>query len=474
MGIARRCPIRAGIEDSRLKLSQDDPSALHLEAEALVPTHGRILSLAWPIILANATVPLLGLADTAVIGRNGNATELASIALGALIFNFLYWGCGFLRMGTTGLTAQAAGERNEAEVRATLMRALCVGAAIGFIAILGQQGIIEFSLALLSAEDNAEQIASQYIGLRIWGVPASLCIFAVMGAFIGLGRSDLLLKVQLFLNGLNIVLDVLFAGVFGWGVAGIAIGTAVAEWCALGLAVFLAMRLFRARHSDQSVFFEWSRVMDREQLLRSVSVNRDILLRTLFLLFGFAWFTNEAAQFGNIMLAANHVLLQFITFSAYVLDGYANATEPLVGRALGARSRKLFDVAVRRSMDLAAVSAIVLALGILVFGPAAIGMLTDIAPVRKVALEFLPYGAAYILCAFAAYQFDGIFIGATQTRDMRNASLLSLLCFMAAWWWLTPRWGNHGLWIAMIIYVIARAGALMIYFPKLRARLPLR
>lgn len=435
-----------------------------------LPSHRRIFSLAWPIILANCTVPLLGLADTAVIGRSGDARALAAIALGALIFNFIYWGCGFLRMGTTGLSAQAAGEGNEAELRATLMRALIIGAAIGIIGVASQHWIIQFSLGLLSADEGAEAIAAQYIAIRIWGAPASLATFAIMGAFIGLARSDLLLKVQLLLNGLNIVLDVLFAGFLGWGVQGIALGTALAEWTALLLALFLAVRLFQQRREDGLVLFEWPRIFRRHALLRSFSVNRDIFLRTLLMLFGFGWFTNEAAQFGNVTLGANHVLLQFITFSAYLLDGYANATEPLIGNAVGARNVRLFDLAVRRSMTLAGATALVLAMLIYGLGPSGILLLTDIEAVRELARTFLPYSAAYVLLAFGAFQLDGIFIGATQTRDMRNASVISLGAFLLASWLLTPRWGNHGLWLAMIIYVVARAAALMIYFPRLRAR----
>ncbi len=444
---------------------------MNISAEGQPPGYGRIFSLAWPIMLANCSVPILGLVDTAVIGHTSDARALAAIALGALIFNFIYWGCGFLRMGTTGLTAQAVGEGDEPEVRATLMRGLLIATGLGLFAILAQSGIIWFSLGVLSADVGAESLAAQYLGIRIWGAPASLAMYAVMGAFIGLGRSDLLLKVQLFLNSLNILLDLLFAGVFAWGVSGIALGTAIAEWSALILALSLAVRLFRQRHTDQASFLEWPRILRKQALRRSFTVNRDIFLRTLFLLFGFAWFTNEAAQYGNVMLAANHVLIQFITFSAYLLDGYANATEPLVGNAVGARNKALFDTVVRRSVSLAGFTAITLSAVILLGGSFGIQALTDIPEVRLAAEAFLPYCVAYVLCAFAAFQLDGIFIGATQTQAMRNASFISLLAFLLAWFVLTRIWGNHGLWMAMIIFVVARALALMCFYPGLRARL---
>lgn len=436
-----------------------------------IPSRLQVFHLAWPIMLANCAVPLLGLADTAVIGHTGTPAQLGAIALGSLVFNFIYWGFGFLRMGTTGFVAQASGAGDELEVRTAVLRSLCLGFGIGILLILLQHPLAHLALSLLGGTSEVESLTKDYFSLRIWGAPASLAIFAIIGGFIGLGRSDLLLRTQLFLNGLNIILDILFAGVLGWGVTGIALGTVLAEWISLAWVLTLALRLFRERRTDQDSCFPWQRIFDREKLLRTLSANRDIMIRTLFMLFGFAWFTNESAHYGDILLAANHVLLQLITFSAFVLDGFAHAAEPLVGRAVGRRDRQLFDTAVTRTTELAAVTALLLASIAFLFGLSIVNGLTDLAAVRDQGAIYLPYAAIYILLSFAAFQLDGIFIGATCGRELRNASVLALGIFLIAWWPLAMQFENHGLWAAMIIYVVARAAMLAIYLPGLRRTL---
>jgi MATE family, multidrug efflux pump len=429
--------------------------------------HAAIWHRAWPIILANAAVPLLGLADTAVIGNLGNLAQLGAIAFGAMIFSFIYWSFGFLRMGTTGFTAQAAGARDEAEVRATLGRALLVSAALGIGIIALQWPLAGLALTLLDGSTEVESITRNYFAVRIWGAPATLSIFALTGCLIGLGRSRQLLLVQVFLNGLNIALDVLFAGVLGWGAEGIALGTVLAEWATVCLACGLVFTLLRQRQSDGEPFWPWPRILNSEKMLRLMAANTDILIRTLLLLFAFGWFTNQSARFGDAVLGANHILLQLVSFSAFFLDGYAFVAEALVGEALGAGRRRDLSNAVHRSTELAAATAVVLALLILCFGNQAIGALTDIAAVRSAAADALPAAALYVLLSFAAFQLDGIFIGATRTREMRNASFVSIIAYMLAWSWLTPLFGNGGLWGAFIIFVCARALALAAYYPRL-------
>ena len=424
--------------------------------------------MAWPIVLANSAVPLLGLVDTAVIGNTGNVAELGAIALGALVFNFVYWSFAFLRMGTTGFVAQAAGAQDEPEVRATLGRALLLAASIGVGLIALQVPIERLSLALLDASPEVESLTGSYFYIRIWGAPASLGTFAILGTFVGLGRSGRILQTQLVLNGINITLDVVFAGVLGWGVEGIAWGTAIAEWTTLGFALHLVRGTLRKRHHDSEPFWPRDRILDRRKMTRTLGANVDIMVRTLFLLFGFAWFTNQGARFGNEVLAANHVLLQLIAASAYLLDGYAYATESLIGQAIGARQRQVFDAAVRTSTNLAAVSAAVLAAAVILFGPVAINTLTDLDEVRSVAVTFLPWATLYILVSFGAFQLDGIFIGATATKHMRNASVLSFAVFLLLCLPLVRSSGNLGLWIAWVAYVVARALTLIAGFPALR------
>jgi MATE family multidrug resistance protein len=419
--------------------------------------------------VANSAVPLLGLVDTAVIGNTGSVADLGAVALGAIVFSFVYWTFGFLRMGTTGFTAQASGAGDTAEVRATLGRALLLGVGIGVVLLLVQGPTITLALALLGATPEVEGLTRSYFVLRIWGAPAALGTFALLGTFVGLGQTRYLLATQLTLNGLNIILDIIFAGVLGWGVEGIAMGTAVSEWVTFGLALVLASGLLRRDRTDDEPFWPLERIRDRARLRKTVGANADIMVRTLFLLLGFAWFTNQGAGFGDEILAANHILLQIVTLSAYLLDGYAHATEILVGRAVGASSRRAFDLAVRAATELAAISALGLALGALFLGRFLVIRLTDLEAVRTIAMDFLPWSAAYVAVSFAAFQLDGIFIGATGTRGMRNASVASCVAFIGATYLTVPLWGNTGLWLAFLGYVVARAVALSAYYPGLRA-----
>jgi MATE family multidrug resistance protein len=430
-----------------------------------------VLALAWPIVLANSAVPLLGLVDTAVIGNTGTVQGLGAIALGAIIFNFAYWSFGFLRMGTTGFTAQASGAGDEPEVRATLVRALLLAAGIGLLLVALQRPIIDVALMLLGATPEVETLTRDYFIVRIWGAPASLGTFVLLGTFVGLGHTGLLLRTQLVLNALNIVLDVLFAGVLGWGVRGIALGTAIAEWTTLLMTLALTYRLVRERHVDGEPLWPWDRVMDVAKARKTLGANVDIMVRTLALLTGFAWFTSQGARFGDTMLAANHVLLQLVSASAYLLDGYAHATEVLVGRAVGARTRAAFDGAVRSASELAGATAIFLTVVVGAAGPWVIARLTAHEPVRDAAAAYLPYAAVYVLLSFVAFQLDGVFIGATRTRDMRNAGLLSLAVLLAASWVLIPTMANTGLWIAFVVYVVARGLTLLARMPALRGSL---
>lgn len=427
-----------------------------------------LLQKAWPIILANASVPLLGLVDTAVIGNVGSITDLGAIAFGALIFSFVYWSFGFLRMGTTGFTAQASGAGDQQEVRAVLGRALLIALCLGVVLILIQWPIGLAAFSLLDGSAPVEAVAQQYFDIRIWGAPATLATFALMGLLIGLGKSRTLLIVQLFLNGLNILLDVWFAGILGWGASGIALGTVIAEWTTVLLAGWLVYRTLNERKLLTEVFWPKAKIMDLSALLKTASANLDIMLRTLILVFSFAFFINQSAKFGDTVLASNHILLQLIAFSAFFLDGYAFVVEALVGGAIGAKRSDVFDLAVRRSTVLALITAILLALVIALVGDIAVMLMTDISSVRLAANQLLPFAALYVLFSFAAFQLDGIFIGASFTRQMRDAAALSIAVYFIAWWALSDQHGIQGLWGAMIIYVVARAVALLLFYPPLR------
>lgn len=426
-----------------------------------------IINRAWPIILANSASPLLGLTDTAVIGRTGTEVSLGAIALGSLIFSFVYWTFGFLRMGTTGLVAQANGSNNEIEVRATLARAALMGCAIGLLLILAQIPIFRLALAIISGSQAVETEASTYMELRIWGAPATLANYALLGALIGLGHSRTLLTIQVVLNAINIVLDILFAGYLGMGVAGIALGTMIAEWSAGILSFILILCILRKRHSDEAPFWPWDHIRDLRRLGRTMLIQLNIMIRTLCLLAGFGWFTQQGARLGDITLAANHILLQFISFSAFFLDGIAYASEALVGAAAGARQIDVFKTLVRKTAVMAGIVALALSAGVFLLGETLIHLLTALDPIRLATAQALPFAAVYILVSFVAFQLDGIYIGVTRTRDMRNAALASLAIYISIDWLLTDSWGNTGVWVAFIGFILARACTLGALYPRL-------
>ena len=433
----------------------------------------RVMGLAWPFILANAAVPLLGLVDTAVIGNFGSAQDLGAIAFGALIFSFVYWGFGFLRMGTTGFVAQAAGASDYREVRAVLGRSLLLAASLGCFLVALQLPVQWLAFTFLSGSDDVENIAAMYFSIRIWGAPATLIGFVGTGFLVGMGRSKTLLALQLFLNGLNIVLDILLAGFLGLGAAGIALGTVISEWCSVLLGAALLHKVLLEISPASETIWPLEKIFDRKKLAQSLSANLNIMIRTLLLVFSFAFFTNQGARFGDIALAANHILLQMISFSAFFLDGFAFAAEGLVGRAFGAGDPLQFMAAVKRTSVLAAVSAAVLAAIVLLVGADLIAGLTDLPAVRQAASNLTHLAAIYILLSVAAFQLDGIFIGASCTRQMCYGAIQSVLFFLLACWMLVPGFGIPGLWWAMIAYVVVRAAVLFRYFPQTLSKLHL-
>lgn len=427
----------------------------------------RIIRLAFPIILANASVPLLGLADTAAIGQTGTATDLGAIALATLIFNFVYWGFGFLRMGTTGFISQAMGANDPDEVHILLFRAILLGGAIGVLLILLQPFIGEFAIGLLNGSNEIKNLVRQYFYIRIWGAPATLISFALIGTFIGAGWTKHLMWVQLFLNGLNVLLNIIFVVGFGFGVKGIAVGTVIAEWVTLLLAAYLLLHKMKMNFSKERYFLLKDRIFNKQKLVNLFRVNGDIMIRTLALLSGFAWFANQGAAFGDPVLAANHVLLQFVSLSAFFLDGYAHVVEMLSGKAYGAKDLRSFKEQVRQSSILAGLTALLLATLIYSLGPYLIPLLTQDFQVQTLAIEHTFYAAIYISLSFAAFQLDGVFIGVTRSREMRNATILALLIFLFSAYFLVPEFNNSGLWISFIIFVVARALMLGYYYPKI-------
>lgn len=423
-----------------------------------LPTHRTVWRLAGPIILANLSVPLLGAVDTAVIGHLPDPAYLGGVAVGAVVFGFIYWGFGFLRMGTTGLVAQAAGAGRDDEARLVLLRALAIAAAFGIALWALQAPIFWTARTLFDTSAEVEAQAALYFRVRVWSAPAALANYALIGWFIGMRNTRAALVLQLWMNGLNIVLAVAFVIGLGWGVAGVATATMLSEYAAVAGALLLLHRRLRVPTGV--------RMFDRAQLLRLLTLNLDIFIRTLCLITAFALFTREGAGFGDTLLAANAVLMQFQHFLSFGLDGFAHAAEALVGTALGARNR----AALRATVRISAQWALIVAAGYVaiyaLLGAPIVALLTDIAEVRAAATEFLPWLVLSPLVSVWSFMLDGIFIGATRTRDMRNAMILSFAVYLAALVALKPLWGNHGLWAALMVFLAARGITLALLYPR--------
>jgi MATE family multidrug resistance protein len=430
-------------------------------------THRAILSIALPIMISNVSTPLLGVVDTGVVGQLPDPAYIGAAALGALIFNFVFWGFGFLRMGTTGLTAQALGAADAVEIRASLGRAVLLAVAIGAALIALRWPIRELAFALLEGSPRVEGLARGYFDLRIWAAPATLLNYALLGWFIGLGRARMALALQLVLNLTNIALDAIFVLALGMGVQGVALGTLLAEATAAAVGLAIA-----ARHlSRLGGRWDLSRLKAGERLARTLTVNADIMIRSLALIVAFAWFMAQGAKHGDTILAVNAVLMHFVAVGAYFLDGLAFAAEALVGRAMGAADRATLRAAARLSTAWAAGVALILSLIFTLLGPAIVDLLSVDATVRAAARTYLPWAMLAPLVGVWSYQLDGIFIGATRTAQMRNAMLVSLAIFFAAWWVLA-RFGNHGLWGALFVLYAARAATLYYCFPGLVRSVP--
>jgi MATE family multidrug resistance protein len=317
------------------------------------------------------------------------------------------------------------------------------------------------------ASPEEEALANAYFQARIWGAPASLSSLAAMGVLIGRGQSKNLLLIQLLVNGLNVVLDVLFVTVLDWGAQGVGWGTAIAEWCGALLAVAMVLRLLKLRF--QGGLFV--RVFETESLRATLRANADVMIRTFAMILGFSYFADQGARFGTATLAANHILLQFVSLSAFFLDGFAHVAETLVGAAKGRRSLLDFDASVKRTSELAISFALILGAGAALLGPAAVDLLTDIEEVRTLAKSWLPPVVVYVCCSVVAFQLDGIFIGTTSTRPLRNASIFSVAGFWLISLVLIP-WGkSEGLWWSFVGYVVLRGASLSVMFLFLRQSL---
>ncbi|MEM7723420.1 MAG: MATE family efflux transporter [Pseudomonadota bacterium] len=425
-------------------------------------SHKRVLKIAVPVVISNATVPLLGVVDTGVVGQLGDAAAIGAVGIGAVILTSIYWAFGFLRMGTVGLVAQAIGARDEGEVAALLTRVLMIGAGAGLVLIVAQVPIFWFALWLSPASAEVEGLAQAYLGIRIFSAPAAIAIYGITGWLIAQERTGAVLALQLFQNGLNIVLSVVFVLGLEAGVPGVAWATFIAEWAGLALGLWLCRAAFGV-----PAWRDWGRVFEAAKLWNMAAVNTDILIRSVLLLAGFTSFIFLGSDFGDVTLAANQVLIQFMYVTAYAMDGFAFAAEALVGNAMGAKARDRLRRAAVMTSTWGLVICVAMSAGFAVFGGAAIDLMTTAEEVREAARGYLVWMVLAPLIGCASWMLDGIFIGATRTKDMRNMMAVSFAIYVGLCVVLLPLFGNHGLWLALLGFFAARGVTLALRYPAL-------
>lgn len=422
-----------------------------------------LLNLSLPVMLSNAMIPIVGMVDTAVMGRMGSPEWIAATAVGALLFSSIYWLFGFLRMGTGGLVAQAFGAGDNTEAGRVTVRALLIASALGLMLILLQKPILSLGLAALADAQDWKTLTRQYFSVRILAAPASLMLFVIMGTLIGLQQMRRLLLLQGTLTLLNVTLTIALFNMSDLHIVGVAIATLTSEYLTLALGLWLLRPIIRNALRQGSVR-DW--LMDSTACLRFFRISGDLFIRTLCLIAAVYWMTVLGSRLGVAVLAVNSVLMHLVSLTAYCLDGFAHAIETLTGYAIGKGNNALFRQACRTTVELALVSAVAFAILFWLAGDVMIGLLTTDPQVLSLVKVWLPWLVILPLSSVWSFLLDGIFIGATQTSSMRNSMLLSLLVFGLTSALLVPLIGNHGIWLSYHVLFLARAVTLGRYYPE--------
>lgn len=416
-----------------------------------------------PSIVANVTTPLLALVDTAVTGHMGSPVFLAAIAVGGTIFNMLYWLFGFLRSGTGGLTAQQFGARNQEEAENVLRRSLAVACVIGLVIVVLQRPVLSVALRLMDVDTQTYGLVSLYFGITVWGAPAVLAGYALAGWFIGMQNTRYPMWSSIVVNVVNIAVSVTAVYVLGWGLAGVAAGTLIAQWIGCLMLLLLTrrykVRLFSRRRSKP--------LFAGGALKRFFNVNIDIFLRTLCLIAVTVWFTRQGAEQGVLMLAVNTLLMQFFVITSYVTDGFAFAAEALTGKYVGEGNREMIRLTIRRNMMWGLVVALCFTVAFFIGGDRFMQLLSDDAEVIEAARQFRYWTMLLPLAGFAAFIWDGVFIGATRTRALLVSMVIAMVWFFCMHHILSPLMGNNALWLAFVSYLAMRGIVLTaVYFRK--------
>ena len=425
----------------------------------------RILQLAVPSIISNITVPLLGLVDVAIVGHIGDAAYIGAIAVGSMLFNVIYWLFGFLRMGTSGMTSQALGRRDLAEVLRLLVRSLSIGVGIGVLFFVLQKWLIGCGLWEMSPETDVVELARRYCYVCIWGAPAVLGLYGFTGWFIGMQNTRIPMMVSLTQNVVNIVASLLLVFVGGMTVEGVALGTVIAQWWGF----LMACLFYRICYRRLGKYDYRRHLFAAEPLKQFFSLNKDIFLRTLCLVAVNLFFTAAGSRESTIVLAVNTLLMTLFTIFSYFMDGFAYAAEALSGKYYGARNMGAFREVVRKTMGFGAVVAVGFTLLYIVGGENFLSLLTNDKQVIAASGEYFWWAVLIPLSGMSAFVFDGIFVGITQSKSMLCSTGVASASFFGLFFGLHPFWGNHALWLAFILYLLLRGIVLfVIYRRKLR------
>lgn len=428
--------------------------------------HRAVWRIALPMIISNLSVPLLGMVDTAVMGHLPSPHYLGAVAIGSVIFSFLFMGLNFVRLSTTGLTAQAHGAGDGGEIRTVLIQAVCSALVLASVLLVLQGPLGSAALLLMNPGAEVAVEAARYYSIRIWSAPATLINFALIGWFIGMQNARAALYVMLATNLCNIALDFWFVVGLGYTADGVALASVLAEIVGAVTGVLIMRRLLSANPGA----WNSAHISDGARFVRLFSVNGNIFLRTLTLMFAFGFLTAMGARQGEVILAANAIMLNFQYFMSYGLDGFANAAEALVGRAIGAKSRAGFLRAVRLSLGWTLGVSLLFSLVYFVFGRAIIRLLTDIEVVRLSAFAFLPWIVLSPVVSAWSFLWDGVFVGGMRVKEMRDAMLISAFLVYLPVWYLTQGLGNHGLWLAFIAFMAARGITMSWWFLRIDRR----
>ena len=428
----------------------------------MIPTDRDVWRIAAPMILSNISVPLLGMVDTGVVGHLESPAYLGAVAIGGIIFGFLYTGVNFLRMGTTGIAAQRYGANDNDGLRASLGQALIVSFLIAMLLLALQVPIGRFALGLIGAQPDVDAFAAEYFSIRIWSAPGTLANYVIIGWFLGLQNARVPLLMFLTINITNIVLDLVFVLQFGMKVDGVALASVIAEYAGVIVGIVFVARALR-KHSGR---WPLARLVNVRAYAAFFAVNGNLFVRTMALMFAFGFVTAMGARLGGVILAANAVLMNLQNLTAFALDGFAHAAEALVGKAVGQKRRDVLEHSVRLALKWSLIFAVGFCLIYIFVGPALVRLLTDLPDVRATAMQFLPWLIVSPLISVWSFLYDGVYVGATRAREMRDIMLVSTFVVFLPAWFLLQGFGNHGLWLAFSIFMASRGIGMHIWYRR--------